>query len=881
MKVKFVLFLGIASLATVLFGDAVVARDVHWLASGANNQRVIVKDRAGRLYIAYSKYVPATHHYQIYVARSTNGGVSWQYDWRKVTNDNYRHHITPSLAIDSNDTLRLVWVGNVSWDTSLVGDLIYAKLLVAVSDSNCPPWIRDRDTLYHGGAKTPAIAVGPDNSIHVVFTAIGPPYSIKYIRYDRGTSSWGTVEDVSINNPADWAGVDVDDAGQVHVIYRNTIGGITRIAHRIRSGGSWGPVEQIDNVSGTSFSEYTSMFVEGNDIYAVWDKKDAMLPTIDSITFRRYNSSTSSWEREQVLFAPTAPGIMFSSDVVVDTVGMVYVFYHDNDSIYLTYSYEGGVFRTDSALSDLYPAMYPNARGSNFPQANKVNSSCTDYVYTWVPPDSSGTVFLVYDRICDRSLCTDYLFPLDSTTTSCYDQPVRISVQCCRETLIVIDSDTGFIDYWNGSSWQPAVRVIDSEVSTWTPHNKVQGDAHYIWRISHTRDDSGAFWFRALLTYPCEEVETAFIEIQCDNYAQVYAHDTTGGTSGPYFVGQTGNETSICHGYGWWSFYSFDLTAFDMSGGSDTIYIKGVNVDVIAGLIFRVTFVCGCCPLDTTSFEITVNGVPYHTDSPELSWDGSVLTFTPILPDTYAHHDTITACLTAAADSCMRSMPDTLCRTFFVDYQPPFLVGVSLPPDTHISDTMPTFSFEVIDSMSGVDTSAFTFYLDSMQIPHSELNFENTGSTWVISWTPDTGFDYNETLTVCLHVEDSTDYCDDNVLDTCWTIYTILPCIDAQVWEICPTPWDNVITSCPYPAFYFGIWDPMGAGIDTTRIYATAIIHYAAGLIDTTSPYFNFRYEGDTLIVGSYFPLSDGDSLFIQLDSVFNVLGCKTEISTK
>ena len=85
-------------------------------AMGYPDQRKIVRDSQGRLYVAYRKKYPAggDNPYHIFVSRSTDGGATWTVlnGNRPIENTGNFMQRPPSIAVDANDTLHVVWYGN-------------------------------------------------------------------------------------------------------------------------------------------------------------------------------------------------------------------------------------------------------------------------------------------------------------------------------------------------------------------------------------------------------------------------------------------------------------------------------------------------------------------------------------------------------------------------------------------------------------------------------------------------------------------------------------------------------------------------------------------------------------------------------------------------
>jgi len=106
-----------------------------------------------------------------------------------------------------------------------------------------------------------------------------------------------------------------------------------------------------------------------------------------------------------------------------------------------------------------------------------------------------------------------------------------------------------------------------------------------------------------------------------------------------------------------------------------------------------------------------------------------------------------------------------------------------------------------------------------------------------------------------------------------------LCCAPAVVWLECPTSFLQ-FSSCSSQVAIFGIHDTTGCAIDTMRVYCTVIIRNDAG-VDTiflsgASPYLNFSGWSDSIFVIVHKNWSDGDTVEISIDSIYNERGCLT-----
>jgi hypothetical protein len=94
--------------------SVVIDRTQDYKGVAFPDQRKVVRDSRGTLYIAYRKKLDEV--YRIFAARSTNNGLAWS-----VLNNNQpidqfsgREQRTPAIAVDAEGTLHLAWYGPVA-----------------------------------------------------------------------------------------------------------------------------------------------------------------------------------------------------------------------------------------------------------------------------------------------------------------------------------------------------------------------------------------------------------------------------------------------------------------------------------------------------------------------------------------------------------------------------------------------------------------------------------------------------------------------------------------------------------------------------------------------------------------------------------------------
>ncbi len=250
------------------------------------------------------------------------------------------------------------------------------------------------------------------------------------------------------------------------------------------------------------------------------------------------------------------------------------------------------------------------------------------------------------------------------------------------------------------------------------------------------------------------------------------------------------------------------------------------------------------------------------------SMDGSIhieedtlIYYTPIPPDTFINGDTIEVCLANAADTCtvvFDSLP--MCWTFMVDLAPPDIISLYPPPDTVITNPWPIISMCIFDSLSGLDTSTVELLIDASPVDAYTAWID---SCFYIEWSLTSIMNYGDTIEYCIYAEDSTDYCDNNVLDTC---------INFSLWSAGPIarliiPENDIITACTEQEIHIAITD--SEGVDSMSILLAINDDTLTCADDRLS------FIDDTLLVFS--PTSnywnDNDTINVHLLSANDILG--------
>ncbi len=324
--------------------------------------RKLARTSDGTLHCVYFRLEGSYH--QIYYSYSTDEGETWHE--KALTSENY-DQINPAIAIDSNDYLHVVWQGCHlgSPDHPQIRYRKYTTVWGAIVNITTDTgWTQ----------RVPTIAVDSNDNLHVVWQKIdfigctwcwygcGPLYHSKY------TNSWsapvriGEGDQYMEEDPA----IAVDGNDYLHVAwssggYRNGV--CWHSAYR-RYTDSWQPVESFEcyacRPSIAVDSEGNVHFVSSYGAYS------------SAVKYRK--RTASGWEDPEII-APDAPGGRNPS-IAIDGNDYLHVAWNDNGNIKYrkkTSSWQATetiISDTDSVSPKLIWSWYPEVNGmrTNIPK---------------------------------------------------------------------------------------------------------------------------------------------------------------------------------------------------------------------------------------------------------------------------------------------------------------------------------------------------------------------------------------------------------------------------------------------------------------------------------------------------------------------------------
>ncbi len=250
-----------------------------------------------------------------------------------ISNDNTDFSYVPSLAIDSANSIHIAWES-----VDLGGALADHKISYKRWDALTQSWtttetISTESTL---GSFNPSVAVDDNNNLHVVwgdetnYDGSGDDRDIFYKQWNATTSTWTTTEVVSTESAgySRKPSLAVDSFGNAYVSWDDNSSGNMHIYYKRRNvaTSSWTTTE---NLSSAAFwgADYSKIDVDiYGKVHVVWEQMAA--GDVD-LYYIRWNASTSSWTSA----VDVSPAIMYDAlypSIDSDSQGNVYVAYAGN-----------------------------------------------------------------------------------------------------------------------------------------------------------------------------------------------------------------------------------------------------------------------------------------------------------------------------------------------------------------------------------------------------------------------------------------------------------------------------------------------------------------------------------------------------------------------
>jgi hypothetical protein len=224
---------------------------------GYSSRTAIAADSNSHIHVVWQDNIPGK--FEIFYKKSTTAGSTWTTKRLTYTsNDQYY----PAIAADSNNHLHVVW-----YDSSPGKfEIKYKK-----STNGGTTWTTKRLTYNPGLANSPAIAIGSNDHLHVVWYDSTPGNGEIYYKKSTDSGTTWTTKRLTYNagnsdNPA----IAIDSNNRIHLVWDDSTSGNREIYYkRSTNGGATWTTKRLAFNSGESWISAIAVNSD-NDIFVVW-----------------------------------------------------------------------------------------------------------------------------------------------------------------------------------------------------------------------------------------------------------------------------------------------------------------------------------------------------------------------------------------------------------------------------------------------------------------------------------------------------------------------------------------------------------------------------------------------------------------------------------
>jgi hypothetical protein len=234
-------------------GDTWTTKRLTW-TPGSSLYPDIVADSNNYIHLVWGD------NNEIYYRKSTNGGDTWT---TKRLTHNSGNSFGPAIAVGSNNHIHVVWTD----ETSANKEIYYKK-----STNGGDAWTTKRLTYNSGNSFGPAIAVGSNNHIHVVWGDDTPGNNeIYYRKSTNGGTTWDTKRLTWNSGYSDNPKIAINSNNHIYVLWDDDTPGNSEIYYRkSTNGGTTWDTKRLTWNSGDSDNP-TITVDSNNHIHVLWD----------------------------------------------------------------------------------------------------------------------------------------------------------------------------------------------------------------------------------------------------------------------------------------------------------------------------------------------------------------------------------------------------------------------------------------------------------------------------------------------------------------------------------------------------------------------------------------------------------------------------------
>lgn len=341
------------------------AKRLTWNAGGSWSP-VIAVDSFDNLHVVW--YDGTYGNSEICYKKSTDGGTTWTTSQRLTWNSGLS--LSPDLALDSADSLHLVWEDGTPGNYE-----VYYMRSTDYGDT----WTKaQRITWTPGDSEGAAIAVDSSGKLHVAWFDDTPGnLEIYYKRSNDAGNSWEASQrlawtlDRSVSPD-----IVFQSPGNLHVVWEDYTPGNNEIYYKESTdlGASWAKTQRLTWTTGGSYAPLIILDSSDN-LQLIWQDTT---PSDSEVYYKRSSDAGLSWTTARQI--TWASGATIPTGFAADSSGNLHMAW------------------TNSSLEgyDIHYRKSTNG-GNSWTAAQRLTWTAGDSFDPWIAVDSSGFLHVVWD----------------------------------------------------------------------------------------------------------------------------------------------------------------------------------------------------------------------------------------------------------------------------------------------------------------------------------------------------------------------------------------------------------------------------------------------------------------------------------------------------